>query len=433
MIRMKNILCLLFFALFLFSFDSARQEKIKAIRLDSLEIGTMNAVKKAHQMTDLEFVPLYSIKANNDKTYEAGKKYKGLLYSSVKETSTFVGMDVSFHTFMTALHNPKSVLYTEDVSQPPYHGIKCGAYYGTVCSGLVNYALGLKVYSRSYEIPDVDFMELVSDQSATGLKVADVLWRKGHVAMVTGITKDKNGKIIRIEICQAQHGGCRKSYKDSGKAFNAMLKKGKWKIYRYKYLYKNTEYKPLTEFVAVDGEKKTPYIYNDDICTNKGDKACYISGEKVVLNVAKGYKYVEIYKDSGFFKKVNIGKDLDIQLTDLPYGDYMARVVNGNKKSEYTFWKVIDVNVRVDKTSGKVYFSSANSVPVYLEFCKLSGISSPKNVYTISEDDIKNGYKCVNIPNLKGKQKNKLHSYLKVHFECDYGRVINRPIDLKKD
>ena len=396
--------------------------------VDSLELGRLNAVKKAHQMTDLEFVPLASFKANSDKTYETGKKYKGLLYSSVKETNTFVGMDVSFHTFMTALHNPKSVLYTEDVSKLPYHGTNCAAYYGTVCSGLVDYALGIGLYTRSYEIPQADCMELVSNQSAAGLEVADVLWRKGHVAMVTGIWKDAKGNIERIEICQAQHGGSHRSYKNSSEAFNEMLAKGKWKIYRYKDLKKNVTYTPLTQFVAVEGEKKTPFEYNDDICTNKGDKSCYIVGEKVVLNVAKGFNSIEIYKDEKLYKTVSIDKNLDVLLENLPYGDYKARVVSRRKKSEYSYWKVIDVNVSLDEKNSRVVFSSANSVPVYLEFCSLSGSSFSKNVYAISEDDVKNGYKRVNIPQSKDYRKKSFPSYLKVHFECEYGRVINKPI-----
>lgn len=399
--------------------------------VDSLELGRLNAVKKAHQMTDLEFVPLSSFKANGDKTYEAGKKYKGLLYSSVKETNTFVGMDVSFHTFMTALHNLKSVLYTEDVSKLPYHGVKCGAYYGTVCSGLVNYALGLDIYIRSYEIPQVECMELVSDQSAKGLEVADVLWKKGHVAMVTGIWKDPKGKIMRIEICQAQHGGSRRSYKNSSEAFNEMLAKGKWKIYRYKELKKNTTYTPLTQFVAVDGEEKTSFVYNDDICANKGDKSCYIVGENVVLNVAKGSKKVEIYKNATLYKTVDIDNTLDVVLENLSYGDYKARVVRGKNKSEFTYWKVIEVNVSFDKKNSRIVFSSRNSIPVYLEFCNLSGSSLAKNVYAISEYDVKNGYKRVIIPQLKDYRKKSFPSYLKVHFECEYGRVINKPINWK--
>ena len=44
---------------------------------------------------------------------------------------------------MTAIHNPRSKIYTEKLDQSPYHGYNCKAYYGTVCSGLVSYALGI--------------------------------------------------------------------------------------------------------------------------------------------------------------------------------------------------------------------------------------------------------------------------------------------------
>ena len=42
--------------------------------------------------------------------------------------------------------------------------------------------------------------------------------------------------------------------------------------------------------------------FDDDICTNRGDKACFISGETVTLNIAKGFKTVEIFKDSVLYK-----------------------------------------------------------------------------------------------------------------------------------
>jgi len=90
--------------------------------------GALYAIRKAYQMTDVAFTPMDSIRANPSKKYQPGKEYKGLLYSSVKEIDTYVGTDVSLHTFMTALHNPRSVLYTENVSRKPYHGINCGAY-----------------------------------------------------------------------------------------------------------------------------------------------------------------------------------------------------------------------------------------------------------------------------------------------------------------
>ena len=273
--------------------------------IDSLTmVGAMNAVKKAHQMTDLPIVPTVTFQSNPTarENYVAGKKYKGVIYSSVKEINTYVGQDVSFHTFMTALHNPRSVLYTNRVDQPPYHGDNCMAYYGIVCSGLINYALGFKITQRSSDILVEDYFEQIEDQSARGVRLADLICENGHPRLVTGIEKDNNGKIVQIEISVAANSGCRRYKIDGEDAFNKMLKKNNFKIYRYKELYKNTSYVPANNFVAVDGERQLSFTYNNAICANKGDKSCYITGEDVTLNVFGGGDKVEIYKDSKVYK-----------------------------------------------------------------------------------------------------------------------------------
>lgn len=403
------------------------------LNIDSLtQVGTINAVKKAHQMADLPIVPVANFEVNDKITYEAGKKYKGVIYSSAKETDTFVGQDVSIYTFMTALHNPRSVLYTERLDEAPYHGKNCRAYYGTVCSGLITYALGFKITQRSSDILVEDYFEMIDDQSAQGIKLADLVCRDGHPGIITKIKKDSKGKVIKIEICVARASGCRRIVYNSGAKFNEWLKKDGIQIYRYKDLYKNTSYTPFTEFVAVEGENLKAFKYNDQICASKGDKACYATGENVVLNVFGGGDKVEIYKDSKLFKEISIDrKDTNIVLENYSYGDYQARVVNGSKKSDYTKWKIIDVNVRVDKENERICFSSANATPVYYEFCGISG-GRPTNknrIYAaeLSEKDKQNGYVSVRAPQQPTKKKSDC-PYVKVHFECDYGMVINKPI-----
>jgi hypothetical protein len=402
--------------------------------VDSLEIGQLNAVKKAHQMTDLPICPVRTLYAHKNKTYQAGVAEKGLIYSSTKEINTSIGQDVSFHTFMTALHNPRSVLYTEKIDQPPYHGKNCRAYYGTVCSGLVTYALGFTITQRSIDIPVADYMEFVEDQSSEGARVGDVVWNKGHVQLVTGIERDKEGQIMRIEICESVNPGCRRVYLDK-ESFDKILHNNKKpkRLYRYKYLHKNTAYTPINEFVAVDGEKKLPFVYNDDICTSKGDKACFIIGEDVILNLGRGFKTIEIYKDSTYFKTINVRGGVDIAVKGLPYGNYMARAVSSKKKSDFTRWKIIDVNVRIDRDNRRIYFSSSNAVPVYYEFASVSGGRAPNNSNRIyasefTAEDRKNGYVEV-MPPRKPTKKDEGASYVKVHFKCDYGMVINNPIN----
>lgn len=415
------------------SFETTAQVDRTPKVVDSEELGRMNAVKKAHQMTDLPISPVSTLYAHKGKSYKKGKKETGVIYSSARELDCFVGQDVSFHTFMTALHNPRSVLYTDRIDKPPYHGSNCGAYYGTVCSGLITYALGISVTQRSADILVSDDYELIKDQSARGIRIADLICKNGHPRLVTGMDKNRDGSIKSVEISVAASKGCRRYKVEGEKAFNELLKKNNYQIYRYKNLSKNLSYTPANEFVAVEGEKSVSFVYNDDICANKGDKACYISGEKVVLNVAKGYEKVEVYKDSKLYKTISIGKQLDIILKDLPYGDYRARVVNvgNNQKSDYTYWKVIDVNVRIDGKNNRIYFSSANAKPIYYEFCNISG-GRPTNknrVYAaeFTEKERRNGYVDVNTPG-KPIQTTRKHPYVKVHFECDYGRVINKPI-----
>ena len=390
--------------------------------------GAQNAVKKAHQMTDLEFVSHDTLKANFKKTYLPNKHYKGLIYSFPQETNTFVGLDVSFHTFMTAIHNPRSVVYTEHLNKYPYHGKRIGSYYGTVCSGFVSYALGFKAYQTTYDIAKHDFMTLVDDQSVKGIQLADVLWQKGHVALITGIRRNKsNGEIVWIEISEAWRSGCRRRVVEGESAFNKMLSDGKWKIYRYKDLEKNG-YKPWTEFVAVEGEQSTPFQYNEVICPNKGDKSCYVIGENVVLNLAEGYRKVEIYKNSKLYKRLRIGNDLDVILRDLPYGDYQARVIKWWNKSDFVYWKVLDARVTTNEEEGIVTFHSDNATPVYLEFCTISGSRPIWAWYVLTEKDLSKGYVKVSplVSNRLKKKTTKM--YAKVHFECDYGRVVNKPV-----
>ena len=109
--------------------------------------GMRNAMRKAKQLSNIQWTPLADIPANDGYVFANGTTYTGMPYSSVKECMKFVGKDVSFRTFMTAVHNPYSLLYTENVSAEnsqsgygfEYHGENCASYYGDVCSSLDGY------------------------------------------------------------------------------------------------------------------------------------------------------------------------------------------------------------------------------------------------------------------------------------------------------
>ena len=186
----------------------------------------------------------------------------------------------------------------------------------------------------------------------------------------------------------------------------------------------NNKYTPLTDFVAVEGEKITPFKYNNEICTSHGDKACFIDGDSVVLNLFNESKTVEIYRNSVLYKVLDTGGKVDVVVKGLPYGDYKARTVNGKNNSDFTYWQIIDVNVRIDSKKSIVSYQSKNARPVYVEFCSLSGGRPSKGVFELTNMDIQNGF--VNVSKYTSSLKQK--RYVKVHFESDYGRVTNRPI-----
>ena len=108
-------------------------------------------LRRADQITKLCWTPLAQVPTQGG-YFNQGRTVKGVPYSSVKEMEKFVGQYVSFYTFMTAVSNPKSVLYTENVKEPPYHGTNCSTFYGTVCSIAVNYVLGLPIHIQPQPI-----------------------------------------------------------------------------------------------------------------------------------------------------------------------------------------------------------------------------------------------------------------------------------------
>ncbi len=378
-------------------------------------------------MTDLQFSPLQPLQGLG-RTYTPGSTYHGMIYSMVSEMSNYVGENVSFHTFMTALRNPRSKLYTENVSMPPYHGRNCKAFYGTVCSGLVSYALGIYPVASTRDIHESELMTRIPSNDIDSIKVADVLWKSGHVALITDVSKDDEGHVSQLEISESVTTGCRR-YVKTRNEFQQLMTSSFREIYRYDWLYKNVEYTPIPEYVAVMGEEPVTVHYNDDLCVDKGDKSCYLESEDVVVNVMHPYDYMEIYRNDELFTTLS-AKTEDVSLSNLPYGDFKARIYFDGQYSDFTYWKTVHVNVQFDRERGRLYFSSSNATPQYAKSRDEAGLmqSTPTNrycFYLFEEEDIERGYIDVKRMNIRPE-----YPYVRVCFSTEYGTIINTPINL---
>ena len=405
---------------------------------DSLKaLGVKNAVKKAAQMKNVKWKTTAKGMPFNNGFFECNTEYSGIPYSNVLAYNQHVFLDVSIETFVTAVHNPRSVLYTENVSGTnsksslgrKYNGVGSACYYGSTCSYLVVYALGLPHGILAAEFPYWDEMEVVEDQSSSGVQLADVLSSIYHVVLVTDIKRYKDGTISTITITEnASKTTSSRVFAPS--QFDKYLSTG-YTILRYKNIDKNIEYTPYTEFVAVDGETPSSYSFNEDLCPNYGNKSNYVEGDMVVINIAenykkKGYTHMMVYKDDQLLYSLSIS-DIDMVLKGLSYGDYKVCLSNGfDVVSQYAYFKVVNMSVSLDNSSGQdvVYFASENAKPLYYDFCAENGQKGPSGVkgilsHVLTPSEISEGKATLSPPLITTKDT----PYIKVHFETEYGRT----------
>ena len=391
------------------------------------ERGKLNAIRKAYQLTDITFTPVGVIEYNKG-SYLPDVEYLGLLYSSTKEIGTVVPNAIPFYTFVTAIRNPRSKLYTEHINESPYHGTNCRAYYGTVCSSLVSYALGLNPGYNSYDFVDSDLMEDIGYKVPDDVEVGDILWVKGHVAIITDLQLDKEGMVLMIEVSEAvSTGSVRRQY--TRKKFDDIMHNRFEKVIRYNSIENNTEYQACPEIVPVLEEKPASIKYNDDLCVDKGDRSNYLVGEDVKINIFSPYDSVVVYKDRERYASFIKGnKDGDIVLYSLPFGTYSASIWQDKQQSKETAWIVVDYDVSYHKGEQVIFFSSKNSTPTLVRLCSKTGGRgvSTKELFLryVTEEECTVG--CLTVP--VDKYYDDKHSYVQVKFKTEFGMVSTRPI-----
>ena len=370
-----------------------------------------DVLNRAYQMASVKWTPLNKIPLRDGVYYEPGKQVSGIPYSSVKEINTYLFQDVSYHTFMTAVHNPKSVLYTEDISKEPYHGLNCAPYYGAVCSSAVMYALGFRIPYYTSQIINLESMQKLNPQIIDSLKVCDVIWKPGHVQLIFDV-EHRADTLYRISTFESN--GRSAHIRSHSKAeFKNIWKKEGYVGYRFKYLIYSKE--PV-EFIEFD-----PIVYNEALCPSKGDKAVYRTDDAITINIfTSEYDTIVLTKDSiviesGFFQG---GFHY---YTDLQPGIYEAFLQKNDKKSDPVSFEVIDADVRCswkpDGESLELFFNTSEYAD-YAVLCDLSGSSS---YFPISDGDRERGYTVIPLRGFTDL-------YCKVVFRGEYGTMINRPI-----
>ena len=310
----------------------------------------INAQKKSEQLVNIRWTPKWDVPAQSGNNYIANTVVTtGIPYSSNNDDgSKIIGEETSLHTFMTAVDNPYSLLYTECVnnearvpstSKPnaPRQASYWGkiytlsnngfAYYGTVCCGLTSSVENsplkwnngvIRDYIRSNGIyipvcaPGVVDFNLI--------KIGDVCDNKAHSFLIYGLHRDSNGEIDQVKYVESttgyRNGGCRIVTKTKQEFAEHVNRAGDpFTVFRYVKLWANTDYES-SEYVPLTarGETETAVTYNNAICTFAGDKCTFRGGDLIVINYnlygtqAHDWTKIQVYKNEVLLREYTLAE-----------------------------------------------------------------------------------------------------------------------------
>jgi len=261
--------------------------------------GVANLIARAKQMTEIEWTPVQEVgfgsrkdslrfyaPKRTGKAPEKAQPITGIPYSSTRIANKFVGIDITFDTFLTAVQNPASVFYQRDLSDfyDPDFNCRIGnvyCYYGVVCSAFADYVYDLPVHRCTYEWgTSQDFYE-ITDGTVNCLQLGDSLLHNradgtvgGHVSVVTGIARDLQGRVRMVEISEGVTSCARGRWYNLPEMQEILLaEKGEYRVFRYRYLDRIQPPAPMLS--SAKGE----------LMLNYGDFSNYREGETVQINI----------------------------------------------------------------------------------------------------------------------------------------------------
>lgn len=337
------------------------------------------------QMYNVRWSPLTTIDGG-DRTVTGGTIYKGLPYSSVKHHDKFIGHNISWETFFTALKNPASVLYTKTCYNTPPH-TNATLWYGIVCSNFTCNSLGIfDVRPVTRLMKTMDGVTVISNP--LDIKIMDFLitpdGRTGHTEVITGIYRNRTtGGILKVEITDAWPIVVRRTVYTWLDFLTHLTNEG-MSICRYNITNETYESSP---FVQIPGEPnpKAPYVYNTVLMTDFGNKANYRKTvEPTEINIMdSNAQTLVIKRDGTIVANVAVSSITPTTINGIEYtiytypntseGNYEAYcVMNNGMQSDKVEWIVYSCTASlasstvVNGANITVNFSGVNCTPISL-------------------------------------------------------------------
>ena len=329
--------------------------------------GAKNVLLRFEQMVKLTYTPLAPI-AQNISPIGPGATVTGIPYSSSRPEALYVPNNVSFYTFLTALQNPNSYIYTVDLGAEPYYNQNGRTYYGAVCSTAAAYALDILTNYSTHQWADIPGMTPLADTDPENLRLCDTIVGKGHVVMVTGIRRAPNGSVVALSVSEAA-GRNVHAYVYTPESFSALYPAADYTYCRYDKV-ESVPYTP-SPFVAVGDEVAVPVDLTLPLIPRKGDCSNWLLGSVVEIDVmdGTGYDTVVVYRDGTEHMTLPLTELISLELEKPGY--YTAALRGEAGESEPCSFAIIDAQsaatVDADGTV-TVHFSSSMGEPLWVQW-----------------------------------------------------------------
>lgn len=396
------------------------------------------SIEYARIMSGVKWTPVADTMPRRGGYFTAGKEYTGVPYSSVKDVGRYIGFDIFLKTFLAAVENPQSVLYTENLYGKVSNG-EC--YYGTVCSSYTSYALqcGIWYVSKQHGPRFRAGVEIVEPQSAQAARPGDVIFTPpasqnggSHVELVTEVVRNDKGEVTHVRIEESRPQTTSNTLR-SAKAFDAHLGSRNRELYR------------ITDLDAWRGDNKaqsflfpnsaedsaTPRI-NRVLLLDRGDWVPYFKGQPVKINVmdrdGQGVRSLVIAREGRVVEEIeNPGQGVVERSFDL-CGDYTAYCkMNDGSLSPACEFAVCELDARGPTKSVSrgapwdITLATDNMNAIIVYFKNAANGFDEHNVF-ITEDDRRKGK--VTIPASVTRKADKMQVWL--IGENRYGRLKKR-------
>lgn len=376
----------------------------------------------------------------------AGRVAVGPPYSDVAETRKYVPNNVSLRTFMTAVKNKRSLLYTEELHKnTSKYGMtyKQGhrrAYYGEVCCGLTAWVMGMDTMylSGDYGSNNVPGLSSVTYNSVNDLRPLDLISQDGHISIISDIWKDEFGNVKYIAWAEMST-----PYPYRGlltpEQFNARLTSISGTVHRWTGWenLKEPEDSEYSQYFL--GQTRKEPEWSGDIMCFAGDYAAFAEGDIIHLNARRNSTYtgVELYKNDVLLQTIDITglsadsivtpntEDwVDVNLTslNLAYGKYKARLTDGTNTTDYTYFEVIDITftaTKVSSSSISITVGSNEGTPITVEKVRDNGFTNAPSsqIHAITAEEVTSGTFTLSW------SYNSTYKYLLMLVKGDYGIV----------